>query len=344
MKRKYLCTILSITLSTVLLLAGCSSNQKDQPTTAEVESNPVTQSTPIATEGVATPSPEISPVESTPTPEPSWTVVLDNKISHPTNIAGFLNETYGLTVGYNGEIHYTNDGGKTWPRSENSSLCRFCLDIVDENLAWSGGNGNNVRMTKDGGKTWSAVSDIKLKGGHSNIDFVDDTNGWITSLSNGAVTKDGGATWTELNLPEDVKGIAAICLRTPEDGYLLSHNGMFFITADGGKTWNKQDLGFEKYKIVDQKNKSGLYKNNFALADISFSDESNGIIVFVGPEPGNGMKTWCLTTADGGATWTSELLTPVEGFSPARVFITGDCNYITLGTNDNRVIVLKSLK
>ena len=134
MKKNYLCTILSVTLSAVILLGGCSSNKKGEPTTGGGDSNPVTQSTPEATGNAVMPSPEISPAQSTPTPESSWTVVLDTKISHKTNIAGFLNENYGITVGYNGEIHYTNDGGKTWPNSKNSSMCRFCLDIVNENL------------------------------------------------------------------------------------------------------------------------------------------------------------------------------------------------------------------
>lgn len=315
MKRQFYCSILAITLIFVVLMVGCSSDMSADQTAESIKNKP--------------------PLES------SWSVVLETNISHKTNIEGFLNEEYGLTVGYGGEIHYTNDGGQTWPDAENSSMCRFCLDIVNENLAWCGGNGSNVRVSSDGGKTWSAVSDVSLGGGHSNIDFIDETTGWITSLTKCAVTNDAGVTWTDLTLPEDVKGIAAVCLRTVDDGYMLSHDGLFFTTSDGGATWSKQDLGIKNYEIEDTKNNPGINKSNIALADISFSDKDNGIIVFTGVKTGAGYKTWSLTTDDGGATWTSELITPVEGFSPTKVFISGDGNYLTLGTNNKQVIVMK---
>ena len=337
MKINYLCSTLAITLISVVLMMGCSSDKSADQTAGSSENKPENQSTQETAEDDAVKSNEAA----TPPPESSWSVVKETKISHETNIEGFLNEEYGITVGYGGEIHYSSDGGQTWPESENSSMCRFCLDIVNENLAWCGGNGYNVRVSSDGGKTWSAVSDISLNGAHSNIDFVDDTTGWITSLTKCVVTKDAGVTWADLTLPEDLKGIAAICLRTPDDGYMLSHDGLFFTTSDGGATWSKQDLGIENYEIVDTKNNPGIMKNNVALADISFSDKDNGVIVFTGVKTGEGYKTWCLTTDDGGATWASELITPVEGFSPTKVFISGDGKYLTLGTYNKQVIVMK---
>ncbi len=280
-------------------------------------------------------------VENLPLAESSWTVVYDLQITHPTNIAGFLNEGFGITGGPNGEIHYTVDGGQTWPEAENESMCRFCIDIVDENLVWSGGNGNNVRLSRDGGKTWQAVSDISMGSIHSNIDFVDDKTGWIATTKKLASTKDGGATWTEMALPEDVNSIAAVCLRTPNDGYLLSHNGMFFTTRDGGATWSGHDLDMEKFEIVNTKKQPVLDRKDIALADISFTDESNGIIVFTGASPGKVSKTWCLTTTDGGATWIPELMVLADGFSAARVFTSSDCKYITLGSYTDRFLLLK---
>ena len=349
--RIVLLTLPILVLIVIMMLTGCSSGKAaDQPTgSGESIDNPVTPSALLAedtaepsTEPSTEPSSDSSFDESTFPVATDWTVVSDISITHPTNIAGFLNENYGLTVGYDGEIHYTNDGGKTWPRAQNSSMCRFCLDIVDENLAWSGGNGNNVRVTEDGGKIWRAVTDADLGGKHSNIDFVDGTTGWLVSQTNCSVTKDGGATWTPLALPVNLKNIASICLRTASDGYILSNSGLFFETTDGGTTWNEQDLGFKDYGIVDQKNQPGLYKNIIALSDISFTDEKNGTIVFTGPIPGQGVKTWCLTTADGGATWTSELIPATEEFAPAKVFLSGDGKYLTLGSsNANRFIVMK---
>ncbi|NLP15511.1 MAG: hypothetical protein GX379_00505 [Clostridiales bacterium] len=305
MIRKVLSIILVINIIAVMLLAGCSGGKRTTASAAK------------------------------------WSVVVDTDIKHSSNIEGFFNESYGLTVGFGGEIHYTYDGGETWPDSVNSSMCRYCLDIVDENLAWTGGNGNNVRVTKDGGRTWSEVSDAKLNSIHLDIDFVDENTGWVATNKKCAVTIDGGSTWTEMNLPEDLKSIATISLRTSEDGYILSTNGMLFITSDGGSTWSSKDIELEKYGVIDEKGKPGLYKSNVALADINFSDEDNGIIVFSGIVPGEGTKTYCLTTNDGGESWVSEELKPKEGFIANKIYISDDGNYLTLGSNDSKLIVLK---
>ena len=305
MKRKIFSILLISTMITASLLTGCSGSKSTSAAAAK------------------------------------WAIVVDSSITHPSNIEGFLNENYGLTVGFGGEIHYSNDQAKTWPEAENSSMCRYCLDIVDENLAWSGGNGYNVRVTKDGGKTWSEVSDINLSSMHLGIDFVDDKVGWIASTKKCAKTEDGAITWTELELPEDVKGIAAICLRTPEDGYLLANNGLFYTTADGGSTWKNKDLNIESYGVIDEKGKPGFYKKSVSLADICFTDEDNGIMIFSGIVPGEGTKAFCLTTNDGGESWTSEELKPKEGFIVNKVYISGDGLYLTLGSNDGQLLVMK---
>lgn len=270
-----------------------------------------------------------------------WSMVLDTTITHPSSLEGFLNENYGISIGFGGEIHYTNDQGQTWPESKNSSRCRFCLDIIDENLAWSGGNGKNVRVTKDGGKTWSEVTDLDLKGYHFDMDFIDDKMGWIVTNKRGSVTKDGGITWTELALPEEIKGIAAIRLRTSEDGYLLTNNGLLFTTTDGGTTWSSRDLNFESFGVIDEKGNPGLFSQKVTLAEICFTDDDNGIIVFSGVVPGEGAKVFCLTTNDGGENWTSEKLELREGFAASKVYISGDGLYLTLGSSDGQILLLK---
>ncbi len=359
LRKKVYLSITIIVFATVTILGGCSSGKNANTEAAAVEGSTdakeaeeptaaaeaTPEATPEAVSEVVEETADESAAVSTETVSGDWTLVADNTISHVMNIGGYLNDQYGITVGYGGEIHYTNDGGKTWPNAQNNSACRFSLDIVDENLMWCGGNGGNVRVSKDGGKTWSAVTDINLGGMHSCIDFLDDTTGWITTSIKIAATKDGGQTWTELTLPEEAKGIGTVCLRTPEDGYLLSNNGLLFITSDGGTTWTKHDLGFDRYGLIaDMKGTPGLFKSNTALADISFTDENNGIMVFAGTKPGEGNITWCLRTTDGGNTWDSELFPTVEDYSVTRVFLSNDGEYLTLGDNVNRIMVYKHNK
>lgn len=344
MKKSNLCAIcamMALFLLAAVLTAGCSSvtpaGQSDQNLQESLQTTETAAPPSQPSEAVDTPSaaPTVSPAES------SWTPALTCKITHPTYLAGFLNEDFGITVGQEGETHYTGDGGQTWPESENSSMCRYCLDIVDGNIAWSGGNGGNVRLSKDGGKTWAAVSDINLVSTHANIDFIDDTTGWVATSSKLAGTADGGKTWSEISLPEDADGIAAICLRTQDIGYLLSRDGTLYLTADGGATWSGQDLGLKGYDIMDLQKQPKLLKSNPTQADISFVDEMNGTVVFIGlSASGKGYQAWCLSTSDGGAAWKSELIACAD-IVPVKVFLSGDGQYLTLSDGSNNTVVLK---
>ncbi len=338
MKRFIPFAITVLLLAAITLTAGCTAT----PATEQTQSNGNDQPSAAASqeaEDSAAPSQDASGQETT-AEQSMWAIVHNSKIEHPVNIAGFLNEDIGFTVGFSGEVHYTIDAGQTWPEGENSSMCLFCLDIIDENLVWAAGNGYNVRVSHDGGKTWDAASDISLGGMPSNIDFVDDTTGWIATQSRFASTTDGAATWTEMALPDGAESIAAISLRTAQDGYLLTREGQLYITADGGATWSGQDLGLKDYGIVDMQKQPKLGKSNIAAADISFTDETNGAIVLTGMYSEGGFIAWCLTTADGGATWAAEKIPDLD-FSATKVFLTTDGQYLTMASNGNDTALLK---
>ncbi len=77
------------------------------------------------------------------------------------------------------------------------------------------------------------------------------------------------------------------------------------------------------------------------MADICFTDEDKGVVIFSSIVPGEGTKAFCLTTNDGGENWTSEKLEPKEGFIVNRVYISSDGLYLTLGSNDGQLLVMK---
>lgn len=338
MKKNPVILLLVLMIACGLVLSGCSSDKTagdDVPGETQ-PAEPSSQTTPEAT---PEPTPEQAPEQ---VPESSWETVRDIQITHPVNVVTFISDDYGITGGLSGEFHYTVDGGQSWPKGENLSACRFSLDILDENLAWSGGASGNVRMTRDGGKTWEAVRDVSIGGTHTHISFIDDTTGWIAVNKKSAITQDGGQTWTETNMPEGISSIAGIFLRTADDGYILSHDGQLCITRDGGQTWTKQALGLDRFKISDVKGKAGhLNVNALPNADVSFADENNGVIAFIGMIPGEGFKTYVLTTSDGGKTWDDELLVFEDGYTPSILTLSRDCKYLTLCDNDKRVVVMK---
>lgn len=113
----------------------------------------------------------------------NWVVSKTVNIPHKNNIGGFYNDNFGITVGYSGEVHYTNDGGVNWPKGNNKSLCRFGLDIVNEKVAWNCGNGGHVRKTIDGGQNWENVSDFgeSVPNHCRYLSFLNENVGWIAS-------------------------------------------------------------------------------------------------------------------------------------------------------------------
>lgn len=338
MKKNPVILLLALILAYGLVLSGCSADKaagEDVPGETQT-AEPSYQTTPEAT---PEPTPEQVPEQ---VPESSWEMVRDMQITHPTNVVTFITDDYGITGGMSGEFHYTVDGGQSWPEGENISACRYSLDALDENLTWSGGAGGHVRVTRDGGKTWEAVRDVNIGGTHTHISFIDDNTGWISVNKKFAITCDGGQTWTETDMPEGISSIAGIFLRTANEGYILSHDGQLCMTRDGGQTWTKQDLGLDRFKITDIKGKAGhLNVNVLPNADVSFADENNGIIVFIGMVPGESFKTFVLTTSDGGKTWADEALVFEDGYTPSSLTLSRDGKYLTLCDNDKRVMVMK---
>lgn len=224
-----------------------------------------------------------------------WKVVLKSKITQKCSIAGFLNEKSGITVGFGGECHYTNDAGESWPNSPNVSACPFGLDIVNEKIAWHCGNLGEVRQSFNGGQSWVMVTDF----GRSEpnqcrfLSFIDENIGWIAAPDLLGMTKDGGTTWTRLARPDGIGSIAAICLRTANEGYLLNTDGIVFITNDAGKTWISVESGLkDEY----------FFESSAPAAVIRFTDADHGIVV-ASLDKG---KVVASLTNDGGKTWSRE--------------------------------------
>jgi photosystem II stability/assembly factor-like uncharacterized protein len=226
----------------------------------------------------------------------TWKIINQTQIKHSANIAGFLNETFGITVGYSGENHYTLDKGQTWPAATNSSWCLFGLDIVDPQVAWACGNAANVRFSSDGGKTWQAVTNY----GRSEPDqcryirFLDAQTGWIANLKEVGMTTNGGKTWTAITLPKEIQEIAALDLRTVDEGYLLDTKGNLFFTHDRGKTWSSSSLK------LNENEKLLTYET--PLSAIRFQDASHGTAI-LGLADQAGKKFIAMHTKNSGKSW-----------------------------------------
>jgi photosystem II stability/assembly factor-like uncharacterized protein len=256
----------------------------------------------VPTATVLPPTTTVLPPTVAPSAVPSltpsagpWKVIQQALYEQSIYQAGFLDDSFGIMVGYNGAVFYSTDSGQNWSQGNNTSYCRFGLDIVDRQTAWNCGNAGHVRVSTDGGKNWQAVADF----GSSEPDqcrflsFLDARTGWAAAPELLGVTTDGGATWNTLALPEGIKDVAAIALRTATDGYLLDTTGTVFVTADGGQTWTTRSLGLagnEKLTIA-----------RAPTAAMHFTDAQNGKVVF---DLKDGV--FSARTTDGGQTWKRE--------------------------------------
>jgi len=290
---------------------------------------------PAATPPPATAVPAAPPATAAPAPAAAedtnpWKVVQQVKVKHATTVAAFLNDTFGITAGYAGEVHYTADGGQTWPKAKNASMCRFGVDIVNQTLAWHVGNGGNVRVSTDGGQNWQAAANLSSSGISQFISFVDAKTGWAANQTKLWATADGAQKWTEVALPKGAKNLVEIVLRTANDGYLLDEAGVLYVTQNGGQHWSSQMLELKDGAMALVKLPHG--------AAMRFFDADHGLIIASLAGGGNS-ELVALRTADGGKTWQKE-----DMAVPAKIgslYLTHDGTTLTIFDTSNQVTVVR---
>ena len=188
----------------------------------------------------------------------------------------------GGRVGTPAYLLTSKDGGKSWISQDMNDHCSFILDIKfmneNEGIICAGIGSELSKMnalilkTKDGGKSWKKVYqsdrpyEITWKGS-----FPSDSVGYVTLQSYNPdttvskryiiKTTDRGESWQELLLVDDYRYREfGIGFMDNEFGW-VGTNGPGFETKDGGKTWEKVDLGkyVNKIRIVGEKNKKVAY-------------------------------------------------------------------------------------
>lgn len=258
-----------------------------------------------------------------------WKEVKNVSIEHKSNIGGFENPKLGITVGYDGEVHYSNDGGETWPQANNKSFCRFGLDIVNDKVAWNCGNGGQVRKTTDGGENWEEVSNF----GKSEPEqcryasFIDENTGWLAAPDYLGGTKDGGKTWNDIKLPDGCSKILSIDLLNEKQGYIIGDDSKLYITKDGGETWDSKPIN------VDDMNTNYTSTNSQAFR---FTDDKNGVLFYFAQET---LQLKSLKTKDGGETWTENKL-PESDFEKGPVYISHDGKLVSINNHNGTKITL----
>lgn len=317
-----------------VLIGVLTNNNKKEATTDEVESaaNARTDDK-VEIEVGSEVETEVDSTEvSASVPSGAWNMILQPQTKQTIRMAAFLNESFGVTGGYSstGKAHYTNDGGITWTKNEKSGGCIYGVEIVDSDIVWVCGKMKGVsftdpgglRMSLDGGKTLGATSNYETVPGECPLSFLDDMRGWISQEDKIHETMDGGLSFSEIDLPEGLSKIKGIAVYEEDDdmaGCALSQDGVLYITKDHGMNWTKTILPIEEryegYKI-------GKYES--AATAIRFFDMDNALVVLSvtgSDEP----LVIGFRTADGGKTWSDELICKGQG----SVYLSPDGGYVT---------------
>jgi photosystem II stability/assembly factor-like uncharacterized protein len=129
----------------------------------------------------------------------------DEEQIHLTQIF-FADEKNGWTVGTEGTIWRTKDGGENWNKQiSNTSETLQSVFFLNEKEGWAVGNNGTILFTENRGEQWELLKKIISKDKAVKLRSVkfskDNENGWFIG-DKGTIfhTKDGGKNWSAINL------------------------------------------------------------------------------------------------------------------------------------------------
>lgn len=185
------------------------------------------------------------------------------------------------TVGSNGKIVYSDNGGDTW------ILQKAPLDVALQDIsAWdvrqavAVGNDGIVLRTTDGGHLWQSVQvpTSKIANKLLRVKTLPGGVAWAVGEGGSVLhSTDFGTTWRQAGAEDDTawNDIFFVDGR----GWLVGEFGRIQMTTDGGASWRQLP------KLVKS-----------SLMSVAFKDANNGIAV--------GLGGVILVSRDGGQTWT----------------------------------------
>ncbi len=215
------------------------------------------------------------------------------------------------------------DGPSTSGTAQPGShdLAPEVVDFVNSSHGWVAGP-DGIAGSTDGGYSWHHEFADPAHRTFAQLDFIDASHGWAVEQS-GAIwaTSDGGRSWAQRKgFVAEVAGfpgpVVTVDFVDPSDGYAFTEyavrgsngpNGPWlWRTSNGGRTWHAVTL---------PSGHGGSGTGGPAGRQICFTSKEVGWVVRV-PALGSSDPHALLATADGGATWSSQLTSPTDGAAP----------------------------
>lgn len=322
----------------IIIASGCSNNLKtsnsDQVTNNSAQAeNQISDHSSQSTE-----SGSVNPVSNFSLHESSVLVSLAS--------IHMVSDQVGWATGQKDPVLRTDDGGATWcdvtPLSLNDPVGTVMdLTEIDPDHAWlavapltNDVNGYGpivVYRTEDGGKNWQ--KSITSVTGTPQIRFLNDNTGFIMADQGGGLgsemvallrSGDGGENWKTVtpgtpDSPISGGDKSGFGFANAEEGYVAGtgHGSaiLFYVTHDGGKTWQQQTLPIPHGYTAD---------GGAATAEEPvFFGQLDGVLPVAFHQMGQ--PTVFYFTHDDGGTWTPT--TGVKGGKNLVIWSFADMNH-----------------
>lgn len=212
-------------------------------------------------------------------------------------------ENQGISVGSNGSMCKTLDGGYTWENLNDnisSNFSQIGFFNSSDGLAIEGYWGNEKLIsTNDGGYNWYYDTIIE-NGPFYKLRIYGSSCYLLNSTSQMMKTNSGGEVWKLLNVPDLTEYYYDLQFVNENTAYMCSYDGIIIKTIDGGETWIDKS-------ISDEYNLNSLF----------FINENKGwFIDYTGKR--------ILRTTSGGDDWTFSSLGDVYIFQPISIFFVNE--------------------
>jgi len=208
-------------------------------------------------------------------------------------------EKKGITVGFNGLISLTENGGNSWTSiGDGIRMASNSLGFFDTNNglaihAW--GHPAYLLRTYDGGYTW--LLDTLVPYGQFYDMLIDGQSCYLLNKSSQLVKSyNAGVSWEVLAIPTLSDYYSDFQFVNENTGFICGYHGEFLSTQDGGQSWESNPIN-----------------PTYNLRDLFFVDENHGwLIYYDGKE--------ILRTTDGGNSWLSTQIGSPEILQPLSTF------------------------
>ncbi|MEM7243856.1 MAG: YCF48-related protein [Acidobacteriota bacterium] len=171
----------------------------------------------------------------------SWTRHPAPELQADMALLAWPSPELGLASLDRGKLLFTQDGGLSWKESP--------VPFEVETLAWAGSrvwlHGDGLWSTDDRGERWESLEPTGPRLKCSDLDFIDESDGWCLGSRKLLATQDGGRSWTERATPPET-GTRLVRLDEKEawlfERYAFTRLATCWHTTDGGEHWRELGL------------------------------------------------------------------------------------------------------